>query len=156
MVYFATQARRQELADKALADGERLGLRLRVIEGNKQLSGAAKAAGVVRHALFQDAGIQGLYERSVSELKTHKGLGPKDELLDHAGELELAANDSRIQPTKHRLNRNHVTNEADAIHTHKQVGREVRSSVVRENGIKPEDLPVEKSIKPLVQKHKRD
>lgn len=156
MTYFAIQTRRQEVHDKKISEAERLRLRLRVMENNQKLAGAAKAAGVVHYPFFQDAGYQGLYGMSLGNLKARRGLGTKDDLLDHAGELELSANDFRTKLTEHRLNRNNIRNEADAIHTHRQVGSEVRSVIVKENGVKPEDLPVEKSIKPLVQKHKRE
>jgi DNA-damage-inducible protein D len=155
MVYFAVQTRRQEDQDKTIDEAERLRLRLRVMDGNKRLAGAAKHAGVTRFPFFQDAGHQGLYGMSLADVKAHKGLGQKDELLDHAGKLELSANDFRIQLTEHRLNRNNVSHEADAIRTHRQVGKEVRETMERDNGVKPENLPVEKSIKPLVEKHKR-
>jgi len=155
MIYFAAQARRQELQDKALGEAERLRLRLRVMDGNKRLAGAAKHAGVVRYPIIQDAGHQGLYGMSLAEVKNLKGLGSKEDLLDHAGTLELSANDFRIQLTEHRLNRNNVRHEADAIQTHKKVGREVRETMERDNGVKPENLAVEQSIKPLVEKHKR-
>ena len=145
MVYFAAQTRRQELQDTAIAGSERLPLRLRVMDNNQKLAGAAKAAGVVRYPFFQDAGYQGLYNMGLASVKAYKKLKPKDDLLDHAGELELSANDFRIKLTEHRLNRNNICNEADAIQTHKNVGAEVRAAIVKENGVKPEDLPVEPS-----------
>ncbi len=151
MSYFAVQTRRQELSDTQ----KRLELRLRILEDNQKLAGAAKKAGVVRYPLFQDAGYRGLYSMSLSDAKAYKGLTPSQDLLDHAGRLELAANDFRITLTEHRLSRDWVRTEPEAILTHRSVGEEVRSSVVKDNGIAPEDLPIEPSIKPLVQKHRR-
>jgi DNA-damage-inducible protein D len=153
--YFVAQTRRQEIQDTAIETNERLRLRLRVMDGNKQLAGAAKQANVTHFPYFQDAGHQGLYGMSLASVKVHKGLGVKEELLDRVGELELSAHDFKARLTTHRLTRNNVKNEADAIDTHRKVGREVRDAIERDNGVKPESLPIEPSIKPLVQKHKR-
>jgi len=156
MIYFAAQARRQEISDKkTISEEERLRLRLRVMAGNKRLAGVAKHAGVVHHAFFQDAGIQGLYGRPLTQVKAYKGLAQDDDLLDHAGTLELSANDFRIQLAADRLNRNNVHSEADAIQTHRSVGQYVRETMERDNGVQPENLPIEQSIKPLVRKHQR-
>jgi len=155
MTYFAIQTRRQELQDKALAEAERVRLRIRVMDNNHRLSGAAKKAGVQRYPLFQDAGYRGLYGMGLGDVKARKGLKQADDLLDRAGRLELAANDFRITLTEERLNRDEVRTESQAISTHKEVGNEVRATMVRNKGIRPEDLPVEPSIKPLVQKQRR-
>lgn len=151
MTYFAVQTRRQELSDEQ----KRLELRLRILENNHKLAGAAKQAGVVRYPIFQDAGYRGLYGMSLASVKAYKKLDQSKDLLDHAGRLELAANDFRITLTEHRLNRDKVRSESEAIFTHRSVSEEVRGSIVKDNGIAPEDLPIEPSIKPLVQKHRR-
>ena len=151
MSYFAAQTRRQELSDEQ----KRVELRLRIIENNQKLAGAAKQAGVQRYPLFQDAGYRGLYGMGLGALKAHKGLNQSQDLLDHAGRLELAANDFRITLTEHRLNRDKIKTEPEAILTHRSVGEEVRTSIVKDNGVKPENLPIEPSIKSLVQKRRR-
>ena len=96
-----------------------------------------------------------LYGMSLKELKQHKKLAENEDLMDHADRLELAANDFRITLTERRLQDNKVKDERLAISTHREVGSEVRDSVTRKNGIKPENLPKVTSIKPLVQKHRR-
>ena len=155
MSYFAIQTRKQELTERAVTDADRLNLRLRVMDNNSRLAGAAKQAGVQRYPIFQDAGYRGLYGMGLSDVKTHKGIGKDDDLLDRAGRLELAANDFRITLTEERLNRDRVSTENTAIQTHRQVGNEVRETMVRNNGVQPEDLPLERSIRPLIQQHKK-
>ncbi len=61
-IYFAVQARRQELTDQLAADVERLELRKHTGEEFKSLSGAAKQAGVQNQmsGVFHDAGCKGL------------------------------------------------------------------------------------------------
>ena len=111
---------------------------------------------VIQYAYFQDAGYQGLYNMGLSSVKARKGLKQKDDLLDHAGELELSANDFRTKLTEHRLNRNNVKNESDAIETHRSVGAEVRGVILKENGVRPEDLPIESSITSRVRRERRE
>ena len=126
------------------------------MENNRELNGAAKRAGVQNFAFFHDAGHKGLYGMGVADVKTYKGLDQKQDLLDHAGRLELAANDLRITLAEQRIRRGGDRDQNSAIATHKRVGEEVRSVVTRENGISPENLNLERSIGPLVAKHKRE
>ena len=155
MTYFAAQARRQELQDNLIDSETRLQLRLRVIEANKRLAGAAKKAGVTRYGLFQDAGHRGLYGMSLADVKAKKRLAPTEELLDRVGPLELSAHEFKNNLAEHRLNRDQVRSEQRAIETHRTVGNEVRQVMVKNNGVRPEDLPTEPSIEPLVRKHRK-
>lgn len=69
------------------------------------LSSAAKAAGVQNHehAFFKDAGIRGMYNRSLQDLKQMRGLGEKDTPCDFMGLTELAGNLFRVTQTAERL-----------------------------------------------------
>jgi DNA-damage-inducible protein D len=156
MTYFAVQTRRQELRDKQLSETEkRLELRLRLMENNHRLAGAAKKAGVKFYPGFQDAGHRGFYGMNVADLKTRRGLSPSDELLDRVGRLELSALDFRATLTEERLKRDGIKTEYRANETHRSVGQEVRAVMVRDNGVTPEDLPIEPSITPLVRKERK-
>jgi|WetSurMetagenome_2_1015567.scaffolds.fasta_scaffold01227_4 DNA-damage-inducible protein D len=152
--YFAVQTRRQEIQDKLTTDEKRLQLRDRVKNANKDLNSAAKDAGVQRYALFHDAGYRGLYEMGLSDIKRKKGLLDKEDLLDRASRAELAANEFRITQTEVKLVRDKINNEKDAVATHREVGREVRATIKKLNGVMPEELPAEASIKKLVQASK--
>lgn len=96
--YFAVQTRRQELADDEQVQEERKRLQLReeMKKHNKKLAGAAKQAGVVQpqdYAVFMDHGYRGLYGGLGSrDIQARKGLAPKQQILDHMGSTELAAN----------------------------------------------------------------
>jgi DNA-damage-inducible protein D len=155
MTYFAVQTRLQEVTEQLTDAEKRLQLRLRVMDNNKRLAGAAKKAGVVRYPIFVDAGYRGLYGMGLSDVKTRKGLLPNEDLLDNVGRLELSAHDFRSTLTEHRLNRDDVRTEQRAIETHRAVGQQVRNVMMRDNGVRPEDLPKEPSIKRLVQKHRK-
>lgn len=153
--YFVVQTRRQEVLDELTSEERRIQLRDRVRERNKSLAGAAKEAGVVKFAVFQAAGYQGLYNLGLSEIKAKKGIAQKEDLLDRAGRTELAANEFRITQTEEKLKRDKVNGEPLAIETHRTVGREVRKAIEKLGGTMPEDLPAETSIKTLITNRKK-
>lgn len=148
--YFVVQTRRQEVLDELSSEEHRIQLRARVRERNKSLASAAKEAGVVKFAVFQAAGYQGLYNLGLAQIKAKKGIGQKEDLLDRAGRTELAANEFRITQTEEKLKRDKVNCEPSAIETHRTVGREVRSAIKKLGGTMPEDLDAEAPIKTLI------
>src|SRR3989338_10925906 len=87
--YFAIQTRRQEVLDQLHASAKRVFIRHQVTDQNKKLFTTAKRAGVTKFGLFNDAGYQGLYDASLSDIEKMKGIH-KGELLDRAGSTELA------------------------------------------------------------------
>jgi DNA-damage-inducible protein D len=158
MTYFAAQTRRQEVLQKEMEqlseEEKRIQLRLRVMDNNHRLAGAAKEAGVTRYGIFQDAGFRGLYGgMGLPEVKNKKGLTAKEDLLDNVSRLELSAHDFKATVTEQRLSQG-VKTEQRAIETHRAVGNEIRQVLVRENGVRPEDLPKQPSIKTVVQKRR--
>lgn len=101
--YFSISTQEYE-ADKQLTDEQRrLVLRNRVKQGNKALGAAAYAAGVTgpMFGIFHDAGYKGLYNGlGRDEIKKHKGIPAKEDILDCMDRVELAANDFRITQTE--------------------------------------------------------
>ena len=167
--YFAIQTRRQELTDQLAADRERLELRKQTAEEFKALSGAAQDAGVQNKlfGVFHDAGYKGLYGGLGSDaIKAKKGVPEKENLMDRMNATGLAANQFRMTQTRDKLAREHVRDPQQAIHTHEQVGKEVRAAIKRIGGDLPEQIPpaehikvVEKRVKtatPKLELDKRD
>lgn len=149
--YFAIQTRRQEIADDDLAaytplseDQKRVLLRDEIKEHNKNLASAAKNAGVVQpmdFAIFQTHGYKGLYgglDRLGIQRK--KGLRAKQNILDHMGSTELAANLFRATQTEEKLRRDNIKGKAAANATHYEVGRKVRDTIREIGGTMPENL----------------
>lgn len=153
--YFAMQTTRQEINDQISGVDKRIELRDRVRLANKDLASAAKQSGVVRYGVFQAAGYQGLYEMGLAEIKKAKGIGKTEDLLDRVGRAELAANEFRITQTEQKLTRDRTNTEREAIQTHLDVGREVRTTIRKLGGTLPEKLPAEPSLKKLVTKSKK-
>lgn len=155
--YFAIQTRKQELSDQAnrvavpmAEDEKRVYLRNQIKEHNKQLSSAAKAAGVItpkEFAIFHSKGYQGLYGKTVPEIRSHKGLSKSAEILDRMGSTELAANFFRVTQTEEKLRKDNIVGIQKAYDTHYAVGRKVRDAMLEISGTRPEDLPAVDSIK---------
>ena len=161
--YFAVQTRRQELADQfpeLSEDDRRLAIRAELAKHNTQLADAAHDAGVITpldYAIFQNEGYKGLYGGlTAKDIHERKGLKKSQQILDHMGSTELAANLFRATQTEEKLRRDHVQGKVQANRTHHQVGEKVRQTIKELGGTMPEDLPTpEKSIKQLEKEKKK-
>ena len=148
--YFAIQTRRQELSDQLAADVERLELRKQTAEEFKQLSGAARQAGVENRmfGVFHDAGYKGMYGGMGSDgIRTYKKIPEEQKLMDRMNATELAANQFRMTQTRDKLARDRVRSQRKAIDAHESVGREVREAIRKIGGILPENIPPDEHIK---------
>lgn len=161
--YFAVKTRQQELIedyDQLTEDQKRLSIRREMIEHNKSLAEAAYNAGVTTQkdfAIFQNKGYQGLYGGlGAREIQTRKGLKKNQNILDHMGSTELAANLFRATQTDEKLRRENITGKAAANQTHYNVGKKVRQTIAELGGTMPEDLPTpSKSVKQIEREQKK-
>ncbi len=155
--YFAVKTRQQEIVEnieQLSEDEKRLAIRDEVTIRNKFLASAAKAAGVetpVDYAVFQNRGYQGLYNGlSMQDIHKRKGLKKSQQILDHMGATELAANLFRITQTDDKLRCENIKGKENANETHFAVGQKVRQTIKELGGVMPENLPTpEKSAKQL-------
>ncbi|WP_345106473.1 DNA damage-inducible protein D [Mucilaginibacter panaciglaebae] len=154
--YFTIQTRKQELLEQAFEqlkneDEKRLFLRKEMTEHNKQLADAAKDAGVIQpweYAIFQNHGYMGLYNGlGAKEIQAKKGLKKSQNILDHMGSTELAANLFRATQTEEKLRREKIKGKTKANQAHFEVGKKVRQTIIELGGTLPENLPTEDSIK---------
>jgi DNA-damage-inducible protein D len=120
---------------------------------NVRLAGTARAAGVVEprdYAIFQDHGYQGLYGGlGARDIHSRKGLKKSQQILDHMGSTELAANLFRATQTEEKLRRERISGREQANRTHYEVGAKVRQTIRELGGTMPENLPAAESIKKL-------
>lgn len=76
---------------------------------NKQLADAAHNAGIIdpkQYAIFQNFGYKGLYGGlDAKAIHKRKGLKKNEQILDHMGHTELAANLFRATQTEEKLRR---------------------------------------------------
>lgn len=161
--YFAVKTRQQELIenyDQLSEDQKRLSIRREMIEHNKSLAEAAYNAGVITQkdfAIFQNKGYQGLYGGlGAKEIHARKGLKKSQNILDHMGSTELAANLFRATQTDEKLRRENIVGKEAANRTHYEVGKKVRQTIKDLGGTMPEDLPTpNKSIKQIENEQKK-
>lgn len=152
--YFAVKTRQQELIDnyeQLSEDQKRLAIRQEMKRHNTALADAAHSAGVIEpldYAVFQNYGYMGLYGGlKAQDIKMRKGLKKSQDILDHMGSTELAANLFRATQTEEKLRRDNVQGKKQANQTHYDVGAKVRQTIKDLGGTMPEDLPTpEKSI----------
>ena len=154
--YFAVQTRRQELhqIEDLDEDEKRLAVRHELKNHNKKLVDAAKDAGVESafdYAVFQNHGYMGLYGGlKAKDIHARKGLKPNQEILDHMGTTELAANLFRATQAEEKLKRENISGKENANQAHLEVGKKVRQTIKELGGTMPEDLSTpEKSVKQI-------
>ena len=157
--YFAVQTRLQEIRQMdeynrlSTEDEKRLFLRNEMAKHNSQLAAAAKDAGVVEpidYAIFQNHGYMGLYGGlDAKAIHKKKGLKKSQQILDHMGSTELAANLFRATQTEEKLKRENIKGKHKANQTHYEVGKKVRKTIQELGGEMPENLPVADSIKKI-------
>ena len=124
------------------------------------MAGVAKRSGVIQpvdYAIFMDHGYRGLYGGlTAKDIHQRKRLQPKEQILDHMGSTELAANLFRATQTEEKLRREKILGKDKANRTHREVGAKVRKTIEELGGTMPEDLPTAESIKKLEAKAKRE
>ncbi len=103
-----------------------------------------------------DHGYRGLYgSLTRRDIHRRKRLKPKQQILDHMGSTELAANLFRATQTEEKLRREKVRSKEMANQIHQQVGRKVRQTIRELGGTMPENLPVAESIKKVESREKK-
>ena len=165
--YFAIKTRQKELIEEeqerliqSEEDSKRLLLREQMRKHNKQLAEAANDAGVkepIDYAIFQNYGYRGLYGGlSRQDIHDRKGLKKSQDILDHMGSTELAANLFRATQTEEKLRRENIQGKQRANQTHYEVGQKVRQTIKERGGTMPEDLPTADSIKKLERQKQKE
>ncbi|MBO9613447.1 MAG: DNA damage-inducible protein D [Dyadobacter sp.] len=157
--YFAVQTRLQEIRQMEeynqlnTENEKRIFLRGELTRNNLLLADAAKAAGVIEpidYAIFQNHGYMGLYGGlDAKAIREKKGLQKSQNLPDHMGSSELAANVFRATQTDDKLRRENIVGKEKANQTHFEVGAKVRQTIQELGGTMPENLPVAENIRKL-------
>lgn len=164
--YFAVQTRIQEIQQMdaytrlSTEEERRIFLRDEMSKHNTYLAAAAKNAGVkdgLDYAIFQNHGYSGLYGGlDAKGIHKRKGLKKSQQILDHMGSTELAANLFRATQTEEKLRKENTKGKQKANQTHFEVGVKVRKAIKEIGGTMPENLPAAESIKTLHKKLNKD
>jgi len=108
------------------------------------------------YAIFQNHGYMGLYGGlGAQDIHARKGLKKGEQVLDHMGSTELAANLFRATQAEDKLRREKITGKDKANKAHREVGAKVRQTIKELGGTMPEDLPTVESIKKLESKARK-
>jgi DNA-damage-inducible protein D len=152
--YFATQTRKQELEENKTDEEQRLEVREKVKGSFKRVSGVAQNAGVrgTMQGVFHDARYQGLYGKTMKDLKNLKGLGEKEQLFDRAGFLELSAHNFQMNLAADSIKNSGIKSEVEAIRKNKEIAQKVRQTMVDAGATMPENLKLEPPIKEIQKK----
>lgn len=161
--YFAVKTREREIEENfegLTEEQQRLAVRNELKSHNKSLAEAAQMAGInkgIEYAIFQNKGYEGLYGGlKAKDIHKRKKLKKREEILDHMGSTELAANLFRATQTDDKLRRENIKGKAKANKTHHDVGAKVRQTIKELGGTMPEELPTPgKSIKQIEKEHKQ-
>ena len=125
-----------------------------------RLAETAKRAGVITsmdYAIFQNHGYMGLYGgMTAQDIHHRKKLKKGEQILDHMGSTELAANLFRATQTEEKIRRERITGKDHANQTHRQVGAKVRQTIKELGGTMPEHLPVAENIRKLQNKRRKE
>lgn len=164
--YFAVQTRLQEITQMEAysrlntENEKRIFLRNEMAKHNIHLAAAAKNAGVITsldYAIFQNHGYMGLYGGlDAKGIHKRKGLTKSQQILDHMGSTELAANLFRATQTEEKLRRENIKGKHNANQTHFEVGKKVRKTIQELGGTMPENLPPAEDVKKLQRKLEGD
>jgi DNA-damage-inducible protein D len=91
----------------------------------------------------------GLRARDIHQRKVLKR---SQQILDHMGSTELAANLFRATQTEEKIRRENIQGKEAANQTHFEVGQVVRDTIRQLGGTMPEDLPTpDQSIQQIEQ-----
>ena len=97
--------------------------------------------------IFKDAGFRGMYNMSLQELKKYKQMPNSDKTLyDFMGNTELAGNLFRVTQTTERIKNHDIQGLPKLTETAQQVGQEIRHMMIKNSGVAPENLQLDRHI----------
>ena len=153
--YFVTMAEAFRNYIQGSDNVERVQIRDEVSERERSWSSTAHHAGVQNFAFFQAAGYRGMYNMSMPELRSIKGVPGGRSLMDFMGRQELAANLFRITQTEAKINNEEIRGQRSLENAAMHVGKTVRNTMIKISGQPPESLTSVEDIIVVKRKLKR-
>jgi len=155
MAYFAVQTRKQEIIEKRISEIERLTFREKLTNSEKELSSIIYERGVdgAGFARIRSKGDQALFGGNTTQ-EMKKKLGVKDSraLADFLPAITIKAKDFANEITNFTLKRdNYLQGEQPIALEHIKNNKSVRS-ILTEQDIFPENLPIEEDVKKVKRK----
>lgn len=147
--YFAVQTRKQEIIEQRLLDIARVTAREKLSKSEKKLSAIIYERGVDDRgfALIRSKGDQALFGGfSTNDMKHKLQIPDSRPLADFLPTLTIKAKDFATELTSHNVTEKDLKGEAPISKEHVDNNLAVRK-ILRERGVKPEQLPPSEDIK---------
>lgn len=157
--YFAVQTRKQELVEKKLLDFERIHVREKLTQTEKQLTGLAferwvDGMGMARIRSKGDATLFGWH--TTKAMKEKLGVSEDRSLADFLPTVLLKAKDLAAEVTNHNIRENQSMKGEGAITLeHTKNNQWVREFLMK-SGITPENLPPATDIQKIKREQERE
>lgn len=152
--YFAVQTRKQEIIEKRLLDIARVTAREKLSQSEKKLSGIIFERGVDNNsfAVIRSKGDQALFGgKSTTEMKRILLVPVNRPLADFLPTLTIKAKDFATELTSHNVIDKDLKGENQITKEHIDNNLAVRR-MLKERGVKPEQLPREEDVKKIERK----
>jgi len=152
--YFAVQTRKQEIIEQRLLDIARVAAREKLSKSEKKLSGIIYERGVddKGFAIIRSKGDKALFGGfSTNDMKRKLAVPATHPLADFLPTLTIKAKDFATELTSHNVIDKNLRGETAISKEHVDNNLAVRK-ILRERGVKPEQLPPAEDIKKVKRK----
>ena len=156
--YFAVQTRKQEIIEDRIQLIERLSAREKLKESEKRLSQNIYERGVddAGFGRIRSKGDQALFGGfTTKDMKARIGVKESRPLADFLPTLTIAAKNLATEMTNYNVEQKDLYGESPITEEHVQNNLSVRE-MLKQRGIKPENLPPAEDLKKLERKVKKD
>lgn len=156
--YFAVQTRKQEMIEQRLLDIERVTAREKLSKSEKKLSGIIYERGVDEKgfAVIRSKGDAALFGGfGTNDMKRKMGVAANRPLADFLPTLTIKAKDFAAELTSHNVIEKDLKGDSSISNEHIDNNSAVRK-MLKERGVKPEELPAAEDVKKLQRKLKTE
>lgn len=156
--YFAVQTRKQEIIEKRLLDVARVTAREKLSKSEKILSGIIYERGVDEKSfsIIRSKGDQALFGGfTTNDMKKRMNVPSTRPLADFLPTLTIKAKDFATELTSHNVVEKDLNGDSQITNEHIENNLAVRK-MLRERGVKPENLPALEDVKKVQRKLESD
>jgi DNA-damage-inducible protein D len=155
--YFAVQTRKSELIEQRMLEAERLQVRRKLTETEKELSQVIyeQTGGNQDFALIRSKGDHALFGKSTQAMKAQWKVPDSRPLADFAPTILLKAKDFAAEITIFNARQHQMDREGQISNEHITNNQAVRNTLL-ERGIRPESLPPEEDVKKVERRLQSD
>lgn len=151
--YFAVQTRRAEVIEQRLLEFERVKVREKLTQTEKQLSGILFERGVDNKGfgLIRSKGDQALFRLSTLQLKKKMGIPDNRPVADFLPTISIKAKDLAAEMTGLNVQSKDLKGQNKIENEHIENNKAVRN-MLTQRGIVPENLPAAEDVKKIQRK----